>query len=300
VGCRYRLGALLAALSFTLATVACSSDNSAQPSSRASTNAAIVVGSFDFAESKLLAEIYSQALERAGVGVERAFGLGPREFVAPALERGLVDFVPEYAGTAAQFLSLGRSHDDLGAAVADRSLSALAPAPAQTANTFVMTRATADRLGVRTLSEMEGVASELTMGGPPECPQRRACVAGLEEVYGIVFKHFVTLDAGGSLTRQALRNGAVDVALLFTTDPAVSGNDLVELVDDRGLQPAENITPVVRTEIVERWGPSVVASIDDVSGHLTTDDLRALNAQVAEGTPIGVVAAAWLAAHGAS
>ena len=264
---------------------------------------AITVGSFDFAESEVLAEIYGQALERGGFHVRRAFDLGPREFVAPALTRGLLELVPEYAGTALQFASLGRQ-SSTGSVRATRAslvqtlgnshVTALEPAPAQDANAFVVTRETAARYGLRTLSDVAKIAPELTFGGPPECPTRPLCLAGLERVYGLKFKEFVRLDAGGPVTRQALKNGYVDVALLFTTDPSIQREGLVELVDDRGLQPAENVIPLVRTEAVEQFGPEMVKLIDAVSARLTTAVLGDLNAQVANGKTEAAVAAGWL------
>jgi osmoprotectant transport system substrate-binding protein len=267
----------------------------------------ITVGSFNFAESELLAEIYSQALEGGGFHVRRTFGLGPREFVAPALSRGLVELVPEYAGTALQFLSLGRvsatsnvatTHDALVRALAHSHVAALAPAPAQDANAFVVTRQAAARNRLRTLSDLAAAAPRLTFGGPPECPSRPLCLLGLQRLYGVRFKDLVRLDAGGPVTRQALRDGHVDVALLFTTDPAIGRGGLVELVDDLGLQPAENVTPLVRTEVVDRWGPALVRLIDNVSGHLTTDVLRSLNAQAGAGPDLAVVASRWLKSEG--
>jgi osmoprotectant transport system substrate-binding protein len=264
---------------------------------------AITVGSFDFAESEVLAEIYGQALENGGFHVRRAFHLGPREFVAPALMRGLLELVPEYAGTALQFASLGRqsstadvraTRDDLVQTLANHHVTALEPSPAQDANTFVVTRATAARYGLRTLSDVAKIAPELTFGGPPECPSRPQCLAGLERVYKLKFKEFVRLDAGGPVTRQALKDGYVDVALLFTTDPAIERGGLVELTDDRGLQPAENVIPLVRTEIVEQFGPEMVKLIDAVSARLTTAVLGDLNAEVAGGKTEAAVAAGWL------
>jgi osmoprotectant transport system substrate-binding protein len=264
---------------------------------------AITVGSFDFAESEVLAEIYGQALEKGGFHVRRAFHLGPREFVAPALTRGLLELVPEYAGTALQFASLGResstadvraTRDDLVQTLAKDHVTALEPSPAQDANTFVVTRATAARYGLRTLSDVARVAPELIFGGPPECPSRPQCLAGLERVYKLKFKEFVRLDAGGPVTRQALKDGYVDVALLFTTDPSIDRGGLVELIDDRGLQPAENVIPLVRTEIVDRFGPEMVKLIDAVSARLTTAVLSDLNAEVASGKTEAAVAAGWL------
>lgn len=164
---------------------------------------------------------------------------------------------------------------------------------------FVVSRATAARYGLRTISDLLQVASELAFGGPPECPERPLCLAGLERTYGLDFGRFRALDAGGPVTVTALRTGAVDVALLFTTDAALAANEFVLLADDRGLQPAENVTPVVRTEVLEAHGAGFVRVVDSVSELLTTADLRALNARVSlDGESPRDVAAAWLVEHG--
>jgi osmoprotectant transport system substrate-binding protein len=267
---------------------------------------AITVGSFDFQESVVLAELYSQALERAGFRVERRLGLGPREFVGPAMTAGLVELVPEYAGTALEFVSLGATratsdaaatHEGLTEALADTAVRALTAAPAQNANTFVVTAETAARFDLDEVSDLAAVADQLAFGGPDECATRRLCLVGLGDTYGVTFERVLTLDPGGPVTRQALRNGEVDVALLFTTDPAIEREGWVELVDDRGLQPAENVTPLVRREVVERFGEDVVAVIDDVSRRLTTESVRALNAAAGDApdrADVEAVAAEWL------
>jgi osmoprotectant transport system substrate-binding protein len=262
----------------------------------------ITVGSFDFAESVAVAEVYSQGLEAAGYQVERAYALGPREFVGPAMSRGLVELVPEYAGTALLFHSLGRAsassdpdetHARLVDALSGAPVEVLRGAPAQDANAFVVTAATAERFGLEQVSDLAAAAPELVFGGPPECPTRRLCLDGLDDVYGARFREFVALDAGGPLTHQALAGGGVDVALLFTTDPAIEALGLVELADDRRLQPAENITPILRAELVRRHGQQLVDVIDAISAELTTARVRDLNADVAAGDVPAAVADWW-------
>jgi osmoprotectant transport system substrate-binding protein len=281
---------------------ACGGDaDQAGPGASALEDGAVTVGSFDFPESELLAELYSQALEASGADVERAFRLGPRELLAPAMAAGLIEMIPEYAGTALQFLSLGESsptsavgptRQALIRALGDAPIVALAAAPAQNANALVVTRRTAERLDLDEISDLADAAPSLTFGGPPECPTRRFCLAGLEDVYGLHFRPFVALDVGGPLTREALERGDIDVALMFTTDPTT--DDFVVLRDDRHLQPAENVVPLVREEVVERWGDELVEAIDEVSTHLTTDALRAMNGAVAAGRSPADVAAEWL------
>ena len=269
---------------------------------------AITVASFEFPESIVRGEIYAQALEASGFNVARQLGIGPRELVEPSLERGLVELVPEYAGSALEFLASGEglatsdeelTHARLVEAFADRGVDVLTPAPAQNRNGFAVTRATAARHGLEAISDLAAIDEDLAFGGPPECRERALCLDGLESTYGLQFARFVTLDAGGPLTVSALSAGTVDVALLFTTDAAIVENDFVLLEDDRGLQPAENVTPVVRDEVVERHGDRFVRVVDGVSRLITTEELRALNASVAlEGASPERAAAAWLAEHG--
>jgi osmoprotectant transport system substrate-binding protein len=296
---------LLLPILLALAACAAGSDRSTL-AGRGATDA-ITVGSFNFGESVLLAELYSQALEAGGFHVRRAYELGTREFVGPALAAGLVDVVPEYAGSALEFWSLdaqaGTSDatatvNQLRRVLAGRGLVALNPALAQDANAFVVTRQTAERFHLRAVSDLGPVARRLTFGGPPECPSRPFCLLGLQRVYGLRFKDLVRLDTAGPVTVQALEGGNVDVALLFTTDPTIGG-PLVELADDRRLQPAENVTPLVRREVIDRWGPGVAACLDAVSRRLTTNDLRHLNALMAGGKEsVRAVATQWLKAEG--
>ena len=267
---------------------------------------AITVGSFDFGESELLAEIYSAALEGEGFEVERVLGVGSRELVLPALTGGLLELVPEYSGTALQFVSLDRAvpvadvratHAALRDALAGGPVVAMAPSPAQDTNAFVVTRETATRYGLAAISDLATVAWRLTFGGPPECPSRPFCLQGLEEVYGLEFGRFLSLDVGGPLTQEALESGHVDVALLFSTDPALIDGDFVPLADDRGLQPAENVTPLVRREVLDRWGARFEQVVDGVSRSLTTTALRELNEQMADGADASTVASEWLASQ---
>jgi osmoprotectant transport system substrate-binding protein len=290
-----------------LGLAACGDDE--EPAARtALADAAVTVGSFAFPESVLLAELYSQALEEHGIPVVRAFALGPREFVGPALRAGLIELVPEYAGTAVGYLSAGNvapsadpaeAHRELTDVVDGTDLAALDAAPAQNSNTFVVTRETAERYGLADLSDVAAAAPELVLGGPPECSTRPLCQPGLRDVYGASFAGFVALDAGGPVTHQALRSGGVDVALLFRTDPELA--DYVELTDDLRLQPAENVTPLVRTEVIERWGEEVIAALGAVSRELDTQALRQLNsadAATAGSDDVASVVAAWLRSRG--
>jgi osmoprotectant transport system substrate-binding protein len=257
--------------------------STSRPSAYRAGDDAVTVGSFDFPRSTLLAEIYSQAIESKGFEVERQFGIGPRELVLPAMAAGFIEFVPEYLGTALQFLSLGAAtqradasstHAALDQTLRQGDLVALTSSPAQDANAFFVTSATADRFGLRTLSDVAKVDQDLTFGGPAECASRPLCLVGLHDTYGLGFKEVLSLDTGGAVTRQALREGAVDVALLFTTDPAIDSEGFVQLEDDKGLQPSENVTPL-RLGARGPPGRDFIDVVDAVSERLTTAELRA-------------------------
>lgn len=300
-----RRGLLGLVLPVTVLLVSCGP--SAPPRTTAVGDEAITVASFNFPESIILAEIYAQALEGAGFAVDRQPDLGARELVEPALERGLIEFVPEYSGSALTFVTKGEAaataderttYRDLVAALEERGIIALAPAPAQNKNGIVASAETAMRLGLTTISDLAPAAPQLVFGGPPECPERPLCLLGLESAYGLKFREFVPLDSGGPFTVQALAQGQVDVGLLFTTDGAIDANGFVLLEDDRLLQPAENVTPVVHKTVVDRFGDEFVRLVDAVSAELTTDDLRELNGSVSiQGERARDVAAGWLADH---
>jgi osmoprotectant transport system substrate-binding protein len=281
------------------------SDAVGATSSTALGDRTITIASFNFPESVTLAEVYAQALVRADYPVQLQLNLGPRELVDPALERGLVEFVPEYAGTALSFVARGtvepssdaqRTHADLRRVLAQRNVDVFAPAPAQDRNGIAVTRTTADRYGLQTVSDLAPVASQLTFGGPPECPERPLCLPGLEQTYSIHFKEFTPLDSGGPLTHAALAGGEVDAALLFTSDGELDSSDVVLLEDDLDLQPAENVTPVVRREVVARYGARLVTTVDSVSRLITTDALRRMNQQVSSGRTPHDAAAGFLSA----
>jgi osmoprotectant transport system substrate-binding protein len=276
------------------------------PQTTAVDDDAITVASFNFAESVLLAELYGQALRSAGFRVELALDLGAREFVQPALQRGLVELVPEYAGSALEFVAGNGSasaderatHRALARAMASRGLTVLAASPAQDRNGIVVTSETATRFDLHTISDLRPVASQMAFGGPPECPERPLCLEGLTSLYGLRFESFVPLDEGGALTVAALQAGQVQAALLFTSDGQIDAHGFVLLKDDRHLQPAENVTPIIRTDVLARFGPRVGEVTNEISAALTTDDLQRLNREVAAGEASAAVAAGWLAERG--
>lgn len=245
----------------------------------------IVVASFNFPESAVLAEIYARAIEAAGIPVRREIDLGPRELVQPALLGGLVDVVPEYLGTA--LASLQASSDApptdpaagrqaLARALDGRGVQVLDAAPAQNQNGVVVSRETAERYQLDAVSDLATIAGGMVLGGPPECPQRPYCGEGLQGVYGLHFQRFVPLESEQQRA-AALADGVVDVAVMFTTDGRLATGDLVLLQDDRGLQPSENVVPLVAARSVQRYGVRLADTINAVSARLTTNSLRFLN-----------------------
>ena len=299
--------ARLAAILAVVALVASACTHTSPPATGGSSRT-IIVGSFDFPESIVLAWVYGEALRAHGYAVRVLPDIGPREVVGPALARGLVDLVPEYAGSALDFFSLGKaasSHDPaathaaLTRELSPRGLVPLGAAHAEDANAVVVTPATAQRYHLRTISDLAPVAPQLTFGGPPECPERPLCLMGLRSTYGLRFGAFVALDTDGPLTLAALVSGDVDVAQLTTTMPNIQADHLVVLRDDRGLQPAENVTPVVRRAVLERYGPSFSAVVDAVSARLDSGDLLDLNAAMMRNPETAASEASrWLAAEG--
>jgi osmoprotectant transport system substrate-binding protein len=299
-----RLRRTIAAYVVALMAAACgTSGHRATPSpTRAG---AVVVASFNFSESRLVAEIYAQALENAGVPVHRQLELGPRELVQPAMAQGFVDVVPEYLGSGLR--SVGDEATDPGDPVAVRkalraalepwSVEVLTPSSAEDQNGFAVTRDRSDALGLHTISDLSAHAATLVLGGPPECPSRPLCMVGLERVYGLRFARFVPL-ATQAQEQVALDEGVIDVAVVFTTDGRLADPGLVLLDDDRHLQPAENLVPLVSTRAVRRYGNRVIDALDAVSSRLTTENLRFLNWRVdVAGKDPAAEARGWLTRH---
>jgi osmoprotectant transport system substrate-binding protein len=294
-------------LAFVLAVLSAGCDRGPTPPPEDPRRPTIQLASFDFAESETLAELYGLALTQHGFPVEQVVQLGAREVVAPALEQGKVDMVPEYQGSALNFLNdrdrvatadPGLTHARLEQAFAPRGVSVLAHAPAQDRNGFAVTGDLARARGLEKLSDLAPLASQMVIGGPPECPQRPLCLKGLQDVYDLHFARFEAMPSR-DVTAAALETGEIDVGMIDTTHPSLlrPGVDLVQLADDRHLQPADNVVPVLRREILDAYGPALVRLLNAVSARLTTAELTKLNLQVAEGQPAADAAAAWLRAH---
>ena len=304
-----RPGGLAATLLALLLAVAraggCSSWRPAAPAARP--GAAVVVASFNFPESELLAEIYAQALRHAGVPVRLQSDLGTREMVLPALREGLVDVVPEYLGTSLEAVdpqaAVDRTDDAqvlaaLRTALARLHLHVLAPAAASDQNALVITRSASQHWHVRTVSQLAALRRPLRLAAPSECPVRPYCLPGLRRVYGLRFARVLPVD-DATQRITALTEGMVDVALAFTTDGRLASTGLVLLADDRALQPTERIVPVVSDRALHRYGPQISATLAAVSAHLDSPGLRFLNWRVeVAGKAPASEAAAWLRRHG--
>jgi osmoprotectant transport system substrate-binding protein len=260
----------------------------------------VTVGSANFAESTVVASMYAQVLEHAGYKVNTKFDIGARDVYFKALEEGELSLVPEFVGSLTAYLK-GTGDPDPATAVANlkkvlpKGLQVLDGSPAQSANTFVVTKATADKYGLKKVSDLAG--KDLTLGGPPECPSRPFCMIGLKDTYGVDFSNkFKPLDAGGTITKQALTGGDIDVALLFTTDPAISENGWVALEDDKHLQQAENVIPVIRDQNVDA---DVTRLLNDVSAKLDQKSYVDLLSKVyIDGDDAEAVAKTWLNDNG--
>ncbi|HJQ76896.1 MAG TPA: ABC transporter substrate-binding protein [Acidimicrobiia bacterium] len=294
----FRNRAVGAILALALVATACGSGDSTE-------GEPITVASFNFNESVIVAEMYAQALERAGYSVERSMNLGNREVVKPALEAGEIDLVPEYIGTIDSFLG-GTPTADADATWQDAKdlfeetgVTLLAYSPAQDKNAYVVTQETASEHSLTTISDLAPVASEMVFGGPPECPEREFCLLGLQTVYGLEFAEFVPLDAAGPITVAALEGGDVDLALLFSSQGVIAEKGWVVLEDDMGLQPAENLVPAIRMDVVEEYGEDLTSLLSDVSEQLTQEDLTGMNKRAdIDGEDPAVIAGEWLDDHG--
>jgi osmoprotectant transport system substrate-binding protein len=268
-----------------------------------SSGSQVIVGSADFTESQLIASIYSQALQAAGVEVKEQFNIGSREVYIAALKDGSIDLIPEYSGALLKYLddkSTATTTDAVQAELAEKlpqGLSMLKPSAAQDKDVLAVTKATADKYHLKKISDLQPYAGELVLGGPPEWKTRVNGVVGLRDVYGLNFKEFVSLDAGGTLTVTALVNGQVQAGDLFSTDPGLVTNNLVALEDDKSLFAAENVVPVIKSA---KLNDTITKTLDAVSAKLTTEDLISMNAEAATGTNLSDIAKKWLAGAGIS
>lgn len=245
----------------------------------------ITIGAQDFGESAILAELYSQCLEAAGYSVSIQELGGFRDLELPAFDSGDINFAPEYAASMLENLNgnAGEATKDavettelLNGYLAERGLVALEPSAAVNTNAFVVTQETADEFGLAAISDLAEHA-DLRFGAPADCETNPYCLPGLERVYGIELTNYTALEPAAIV--EALDAGEIDVALLFSTDAPIAENDWVILEDDEEMLVADNILPVVTTELAESEGLDELAAM--VSATLTTEGLTELNRQFA-------------------
>jgi osmoprotectant transport system substrate-binding protein len=267
----------------------------------------VIVGSADFDESAIVAEIYAQALEAAGFPVERHLFFGTRETTLPALESGDLNLMPEYIGSLTQALESTADADpavtfsNLNAALTDRGLAAFNFSPGQDSDGFAVTAETAQEFDLATMSDIAPLADQFTWGLPPECAERPLCGIGLEAVYGIDVTAIPVenLAPCSAAMAEALNAGAIGVARVCTTQAQIAQYNLVVLEDDLGLNPAQNLAPVVTEELAAAGGDLLESTLNAVSGELTTDELSELNLLVSvELQDLEEVAQAWLEDRG--
>jgi osmoprotectant transport system substrate-binding protein len=248
----------------------------------------VTIGSKNFTEQKVLGEIYAQALAAAGYDVTTQLNLGDEKTALKALEGGDISAYPEYTGTALlSFFGVtadklpndeATAYEEAKAGFAKKNLTALPPTPIVSSNEVAVTKATADKLSLKTISDLEGKSQDLTLYGSPECRQRLDCLLGLEQVYGLKFKKFVPVDI--ALRHEVLKKGQADVSIVFTTDPQNKREGFVLLEDDKGMFPPYNSTLVVRNDVLEKAGPDFAKTVDMVSKGLTDEVMQELNARV--------------------
>jgi osmoprotectant transport system substrate-binding protein len=294
-------GILLAAV-VPLAACGGGGDPLATDNTAASTGtggAGVTVGSADFPEAALLGELYAQALEAKGVTVKRQFNIGSRETYLKAIEGGEVDVMPEYTGSLLNFYDKAAkvSQPDevyaaLQKAVPD-GLTVLAKSAAEDKNSLVVTSDTAAAWSVKGIPDLAAHQAELTIAAPPEFKTRQQGLVGLKEVYNIVPKEFRPLQA--QATVEALKNGQVKAANIFSTDPSIAANGFVVLDDPQSLFGSDNVVPLVRDDKAE----SVTAALDAVSAKLDTTSLADMVKQVVvDKKDVEAVAKEWLTSSG--
>jgi osmoprotectant transport system substrate-binding protein len=265
----------------------------------------VVVGSANFPEDELLAEIYAQALQAKGVKVTTKLNIGAREVYYPQVKSGAISIIPEYNGelltTEVDPSSSAKTTAQVDAALTAKlpsTLTVLAPAPAIDSDSVTVTQATANRYHLKSIADLKPYAKNMVFGGPPEFKTRIDGIKGLQRNYGLTFKGFDPLDESGPITLSALTSGKVQAADVFTTTPQILTDHLVPLTDPKANFAAQNVIPLV-------YKPALTATIkttlNAVSAKLTTQALLQMdNAAVAQHANYSTVAQGFLKAEGLS
>ncbi|MCK8435019.1 ABC transporter substrate-binding protein [Streptomyces sp. D2-8] len=265
----------------------------------------VVVGSNNFAESTLLADIYGEALKAKGLKVTYKHNIGSRETTYGLMKNGSVTVLPEYNGSLLAYLDPKAEQmsteavNEAAKAKLDKKLTLLQSSPAEDKDSVTVNAETAKKYKLTsssTLADLKKAAPDLVIGGSPEFQTRQQGLAGLKSVYGLEFKSFKALDAGGPLTQAALARNTVQAADIFTTDPTIVKEKFVVLKDPENLFGFANVTPLVHKSGLSQTG---VDTLNAVSAKLDTKTLLELDAQVQleKKDPLDV-AQAWLKSAG--
>ncbi len=294
---RRRLPAVAAALAASLVLAACGGggDDVTAPSGKDGGGGQITVGGASFTESLIMMEMYKAVLEDRGYTVTLQ-PVDNRELYAPELEKGSIDAVPEYAATFTEFLNRAKNGPDaktlatgdvqetvtaLRGLAQEKGLEVLEPAEAANQNAFFVTRAFAEEHSLKTLSDLGAAKLPVVLAGTAECPERPKCELGLEQTYGIDVTKDLPLGFGSVQNKQAVVKGQAQLGLSGTTDGTLAALDLVVLEDDKALQNADNLLPVVNPD-----GPAgddeVAEALNALSAALSSEDLAELNRRVDE------------------
>jgi len=267
----------------------------------------LTIGSKNFTEQRVLGEIYAQGLQAAGYTIDKDLDLGDEKAALAALKADEISAYPEYTGTA--LLSFfGKQPDELpkdpDQAYQDAKqdfeadgLTAFPPTPFTSANEVAVTGATAERLHLKDISDLQGKAQKLTLYGSPECRERLDCLRGLEQVYGLRFEQFVPVRI--ARRHDVLSSGRADVSIVFTTDPQIQRESEVLLEDDRSMFGPQNSTLVMRKETADGAGPDLPRTLEQIQQLLTDENMQELNARVdLDGQRPAAVAKAYLTENG--
>jgi osmoprotectant transport system substrate-binding protein len=303
---RTRIALAVTAVAAMVGVAACGSGSNdplaAGGSASKAATGTIVVGSANFPESALLAEIYAGALSAKGVTVQKKLNIGSRETYIPALKDGSIDLIPEYTGVLDQYFNKNAKATDAEAVYAElkaavpATLTILNKSAAEDKDAVVVTKNTAAKLSLTSIADLGPHAKDLTLGGPPEWKTRPTGVPGLKKVYNLDFKSFRPLDAGGPLSVQALKNGQVDAVDIFTTDPSIAANGFVILNDPKSLFAAQNVVPLITKSKVT---PAISITLNAISAKLDTATLGQLVKEVVvDKKDPAVVAKEFLAKNG--
>jgi osmoprotectant transport system substrate-binding protein len=263
---------------------AASSSSGSNPLSGGTSSGSVVVGSANFPENEVLAEVYALALQKAGVKATTKLNIGAREIYYPQVQKGAITIIPEYNGTLLSVevdkTSTAKTTADVDAALAAKlpsTLTVLNPAPAQDSDSLTVTQATAAKYKLKSIADLAPYASQWTLGAPPEFKTRSDGIAGLKSVYGLTFKGFDPLDESGPITLSALTSGKVQVADVFTTTPQIVSDKLVSLSDPKSNFAAQNVIPLVYKPALTS---TISSTLNAVDAKLTTAALLQLDINV--------------------